>query len=72
VLIRNIDRGLLLATAAAVLVLLSGRWWIGFLRRHNIRKRARNEGSDTMVAYRQDNHGWRNDGGTGDFADYHV
>ena len=52
-LIRNIDRGLLLATAAAVLVLLSGRWWIGFLRRHNIRKRARNEGSDTMVSYGQ-------------------
>jgi phospho-N-acetylmuramoyl-pentapeptide-transferase len=52
-LIQDMARALLLAAAAAMIVLFSGRAWIELLKRRNIRKRARNEGSDTMVSYGQ-------------------
>jgi phospho-N-acetylmuramoyl-pentapeptide-transferase len=52
-LIQDMARGLLLAAAAALIVLLTGGGWIAILKRANIRKRARNEGSDTMVSYGQ-------------------
>lgn len=45
-LIQNIDRGLLLATTAAIVVLVSGRWCIRLLRTYNLRKRVRTIGQD--------------------------
>ncbi len=52
-LIQNIDRGLLLATAAAIIVLISGRWCIKWLRNRNIRKRVRTEGHDPRAGMGQ-------------------
>jgi phospho-N-acetylmuramoyl-pentapeptide-transferase len=52
-LIQNIDRGLLLATAAAIIVLISGRWCIHVLRAYNIRKRVRQVGHDPQAGIGQ-------------------
>lgn len=52
-LIQDVSRALLLAATAALVVLLSGGWWIDMLRHYNIRKRARNEGTDQIVGYGQ-------------------
>ncbi|MEY2845900.1 MAG: hypothetical protein RL076_1446 [Chloroflexota bacterium] len=52
-LIQNIDRGLLLATAAAIIVLMSGRWCIHLLRVYNIRKRVRQVGHDPQAGIGQ-------------------
>ena len=52
-LIQNIDRGLLLATAAAIIVLISGRWCIKLLRNRNVRKRVRSEGHDPRAGMGQ-------------------
>ncbi|MFM2032064.1 MAG: hypothetical protein RLZZ297_829 [Chloroflexota bacterium] len=52
-LVQDMAWALLLAAVAALVVLVSGRSWIALLRANNIRKRVRNEGSDTIVAYGQ-------------------
>lgn len=52
-LVQDMARALLIAAVAALVVLLTGRRWIAWLRSANIRKRVRNEGSDTIVAYGQ-------------------
>lgn len=52
-LIDDVARALILAAAAALIVLFTGRWWMDWLRKWNIRKRARNEGSDEMMSFGQ-------------------
>lgn len=52
-LVQDMARALLIAAVAALIVLATGRSWIAWLRHANIRKRVRNEGSDTIVSYGQ-------------------
>lgn len=52
-LIQNIDRGLLLATVAAIIVLVSGQWWIRILHKLNLRKGVRTVGHDARAGIGQ-------------------
>lgn len=52
-LIHDVARGLLVAVAAAILVLVNGPWWLRVLRTLNLLKRERSDTIEQVRAYRQ-------------------